>query len=210
MKFRILTKIHLIGIALAILRLGFIPFENHLRYGIGHAVCWVIVITAILSFFCVPQAIPLRKWIKWYFGVYLFNTCFMALYIPVTIVILFAIAIYVPGGERLWEAEDCFIQALIPKPIECENATYVIRRWDDVACVDNCKRFYLYRKAPLVEQLIHIRPAADVEYEQCYAKRILEVNESKGILKVEVDVYTDYNFTRKEIQEWKINRKETE
>lgn len=209
MKFRILATIHFTGIALAILRLCFIPFENHLRYGIGHAVVWVIVITAIFAFFCVPQTLPSRKWFKRYFGVYLFNTCFMALY-PLAIVVLFAIAACVPEGWRLWVVEDCFIQAMIPKPIECENTDYVIRKWDDVTCIDNNERFYLYSKAPLVEHLICIRHAADVEYEKCYAKRILEVNESKGILKVEVDVYTGYSFNRKEIQEWKINREETE
>lgn len=203
MKFRILATIHLIGIALAILRLCFIPFENHLRYGIGHVVCWVIIITAVLAFFCVPQTMLLRKWIKWYFGVYLFNTCFMALY-PLAIVVLFIMAAFVPEGWRLQVAEDCFVQALIPKPIECENTTYVIRKWEDVNYTDNNERFYLYRKAPLVEHLISIRHAAGVEYEKGYARRILEVNENKGILKVEVDVYTDYDFARKEIQEWEI------
>lgn len=206
MKFRILTIIHLIGIALAILRLCFIPFENHLRYGIGHAVCWVIVITAVLVFFCVPQTIPLRKWIKLYFGVYLFNACFMALY-PLAIVTLFIMAAFVPEGWRLWVAEDCFVQALIPKPIECENTTYVIRKWSDVNYADNNERFYLYRKALLVEHLISIRHAANVESEKWYVKRILEVDENKGILKVEIDVYAGYNFTRKEIQEWEINKR---
>lgn len=203
MKFRILATIHLIGIALAILRLCFIPFENHLRYGIGHVVCWVIIITAVLAFFCVPQTMLLRKWIKWYFGVYLFNTCFMALY-PLAIVVLFIMAAFVPEGWRLQVAEDCFVQALIPKPIECENTTYVIRKWEDVNYTDNNERFYLYRKAPLVEHLISIRHAAGVEYEKGYARRILKVNENKGILKVEVDVYTGYDFARKEIQEWEI------
>lgn len=203
MKFRILATIHLIGIALAILRLCFIPFENHLRYGIGHVVCWVIIITAVLAFFCVPQTMLLRKWIKWYFGVYLFNTCFMALY-PLAIVVLFIMAAFVPEGWRLQVAEDCFVQALIPKPIECENTTYVIRKWEDVNYTDNNERFYLYRKAPFVEHLISIRHAAGVEYEKGYARRILEVNENKEILKVEVDVYTGYDFARKEIQEWEI------
>lgn len=203
MKFRILATIHLIGIALAILRLCFIPFENHLRYGIGHVVCWVIIITAVLAFFCVPQTMLLRKWIKWYFGVYLFNTCFMALY-PLAIVVLFIMAAFVPEGWRLQVAEDCFVQALIPKPIECENTTYVIRKWEDVNYTDNNERFYLYRKAPLVEHLISIRHAAGVEYEKGYARRILKVNENKEILKVEVDVYTGYDFARKEIQEWEI------
>lgn len=203
MKFRILATIHLIGIALAILRLCFIPFENHLRYGIGHVVCWVIIITAVLAFFCVPQTMLLRKWIKWYFGVYLFNTCFMALY-PLAIVVLFIMAAFVPEGWRLQVAEDCFVQALIPKPIECENTTYVIRKWEDVNYTDNNERFYLYRKAPFVEHLISIRYAAGVEYEKGYARRILEVDENKGILKVEVDVYTGYDFARKEIQEWEI------
>lgn len=208
MKFRILATIHLIGMALAILRLCFVPFENHLRYGIGHTVCWIIVITAVLAFFCVPQTISLRKWIKRYFGVYLFNTCFMALY-PLAIVILFIMAAFVPEGWRLWVAEDCFVQALIPKPIECENTTYVIRKWEDVNYTDNNERFYLYRKASLVEHLISIRHAADIEYEKGYARRILEVDENKGILKVEVDVYTDYDFARTEIQEWEINKEET-
>lgn len=203
MKFRILATIHLIGIALAILRLCFIPFENHLRYGIGHVVCWVIIITAVLAFFCVPQTMLLRKWIKWYFGFYLFNTCFMALY-PLAIVVLFIMAAFVPEGWRLQVAEDCFVQALIPKPIECENTTYVIRKWEDVNYTDNNERFYLYRKAPFVEHLISIRHAAGVEYEKGYARRILEVDENKGILKVEVDVYTGYDFARKEIQEWEI------
>lgn len=203
MKFRILATIHLIGIALAILRLCFIPFENHLRYGIGHVVCWVIIITAVLAFFCVPQTMLLRKWIKWYFGVYLFNTCFMALY-PLAIVVLFIMAAFVPEGWRLQVAEDCFVQALIPKPIECENTTYVIRKWEDVNYTDNNERFYLYRKALLVEHLISIRHAAGVEYEKGYARRILKVNENKEILKVEVDVYTGYDFARKEIQEWEI------
>lgn len=203
MKFRILATIHLIGIALAILRLCFIPFENHLRYGIGHVVCWVIIITAVLAFFCVPQTMLLRKWIKWYFGVYLFNTCFMALY-PLAIVVLFIMAAFVPEGWRLQVAEDCFVQALIPKPIECENTTYVIRKWEDVNYTDNNERFYLYRKAPFVEHLISIRYAAGVEYEKGYVRRILEVNENKEILKVEVDVYTGYDFARKEIQEWEI------
>lgn len=203
MKFRILATIHLIGIALAILRLCFIPFENHLRYGIGHVVCWVIIITAVLAFFCVPQTMLLRKWIKWYFGGYLFNTCFMALY-PLAIVVLFIMAAFVPEGWRLQVAEDCFVQALIPKPIECENTTYVIRKWENVNYTDNNERFYLYRKAPLVEHLISIRYAAGVESEKGYARRILEVNENKEILKVEVDVYTGYDFARKEIQEWEI------
>lgn len=206
MKFRILTTIHLVGIALAILRLCFIPFENHLRYGIGHAICWVIIITAVLAFFCVPQAILLRKWIKWYFGGYLFNTCFMALY-PLAIVVLFIIAASIPGGWRLWVVEDCFVQALIPKPIECENTTYVIRKWEDVNYTDNNERFYLYRKTSLVEHLISIRHAADLEYEKWHARRILEVDEDKGILKVEVDVYTNYDFARKEIQEWEMIKK---
>lgn len=205
MKFRILVTIHFIGIVLAILRLCFIPFENHLRYGIGHAVCWVILITAVLAFFCVPQAMPLRKWIKTYFGGYLFNTCFMALY-PLALVVMFIIAAFIPGGGLLWVTEDCFVQALIPKPIECENAAYVIRKWDDVNYTDNSERFYLYRKAQHVEHLISIRQAAEVEYEKCYAKRILAVDESKGILKVEVDVYTGNHFVRKEIQEWTINQ----
>lgn len=206
MKFRILATIHIIGSALAILRLCFIPFENHLRYGIGHTVCWIIVITAILAFFYVPQTIPLRKWIKIYFGIYLFNTSFLALY-PLAINVMFIMAAFVPQGWRLWTAEDYFMQALIPKPIECENATYIIRTWNDVNYTDNSERFYLYKKAPLVENLISIRHAAGVEYEKCYAKQILEVNESKGILKVEV--YTDDNFVRKEIREWETNREKT-
>lgn len=106
-------------------------------------------------------------------------------------------------------AEDCFVQALIPKPIECENTTYVIRKWEDVNYTDNNEMFYLYRKASLVEHLISIRHAANIEYEKGYAKRILEVDEHKGILKVEVDVYTGYDFARTEIQEWEINKEET-
>lgn len=35
------------------------------------------------------------------------------------------------------------------------------------------------------------------------------MDENKGILKVEVDVYTDYDFARTEIQEWEINKEET-
>ena len=207
MKFKILATVHLIGVALAILRLCFIPFENHLRYGIGHAVCWVIVITAILAFFCVPQTILLRKWIKRYFGVYLFNTCFMALY-PLAILVLFMMAVLIPEGWRLSVVEDCFIQSLIPKPIECENATYVIRKWEDVEHTDNNERFYLYGKTSFVEHLISIRYAAGVEYEKGHAKRILEVDENKGILKVEVDVCSAGDqFLRKEIQEWEIMKR---
>lgn len=128
---------------------------------------------------------------------------------PLAIVILFIMAAFVPEGWRLWVVEDCFVQALIPKPIECENTTYVIRKWEDVNYTDNNERFYLYRKASLVEHLISIRHAADIEYEKGYARRILEVDENKGILKVEVDVYTDYDFARTEIQEWEINKEET-
>lgn len=208
MKFKILALVHFIGITLAILRLCFIPFENHLRYGIGHIVCWAIVVSAIFAFFHVPKVLPLCKWIKVYFGIYFFNACFMALY-PLAMFVLFTIAVCVPGGWRLMVLEDCFIQALIPKPIECENVAYVIRKWDDVTYTDNNERFYLYRKSPLVEHLTSIRHAAEIEYEACRARRILEVNESKGILKIEVDVYANYEFVRKEIQEWEINRSET-
>lgn len=209
MKFKTLAIIHFTGIVLVILRLSLIPPGDHLRFGIGHIVCWTVVVSAALAFFYVPKGIPLRKWKKAYFGVYFFNSCFMALY-PLAMIVLFAIAACVPGGGRLMILEDCFVQALIPKPVECENSAYVIRRWNDVNYTDGNERFYLYRKEAFVEHLITTRHAVDVEYEKCYAKRILEVNESKGILKVEVDVYTDYSFNRKEIQDWKINREETE
>lgn len=209
MKFKTFVIVHLTGIALAVLGLCFIPFEDHLRYGIGHVVCWVIVLSAIFAFFYVPRAIPLRKWIKVYFGFYLFNTCFMALY-PLALVVLYAIAVCVPQGWRLMVAEDYYVQALIPKPVECENSDYIIRSWNDVRYMDNSGRFYLYKKGPLLERLITKRCAGDREYEKYQAKRILEVDEKKGILKMEVGIssFSAHDTIRYEIQEWSINETE--
>ena len=208
MKFRILIIIHLVGIALAIVRICFIPIEDHLRYGIGHAICWMIVASAVVSFFCVPQTAPLRKWIKCYLGIYFFNSCFLALY-PMAVVIMFMMAACIPEGWRLMVAEDYFLQTLIPKPVECENSTYIIREWDDVHHTDNSKRFYLYRKGTWVEHLVCLRYASEVEYEKCRALRIVEVDEGNGIIKVEIEVdrYTTNNeCPRIEIQEWEMNK----
>ena len=210
MKFKILIIVHLVGIALALLRLCFIPIEDHLRYGIGHAICWAIVVSAVVSFFSVPQTAPLRRWIKCYFGVYVFNSCFMALY-PMAVVVMFIAAACIPGGWSLMVAEDYFIQTLIPKPVECENSDYIIRRWDDVHHTDNSKMFYLYRKGTWVEHLVSLRYASVVEYEQCQALRIVEVDESNDIIKIEIEVdrYTTNNESpRTEIQEWEMNRYE--
>lgn len=91
MKFKTLAIIHLTGIALVISRLCLIPLGDHLRFGIGYIVCWTVVVSAALAFFRVPKGMPLRRWMKAYFGFYFFNTCFMALY-PLAMVVLFAIA----------------------------------------------------------------------------------------------------------------------
>lgn len=204
-RFKLLLIIHLSAVALVLLRLCFLPFEDNLRYGIGHIVCWLGVLTAVLAFFYVPPAIRLRKWIKAYFGVYLFNSCFMALY-PLAIVTLFAIAAFVPQGWRLWVAEDILLQSLIPKPVECENEHYIIRRWDDVMQTDNSKMFHLYKKEPLVERMIYKGYAGGVDYETYSAKRIWEVDEEKGQAKVEIETETGEDpRSKREIQEWEIN-----
>lgn len=125
---------------------------------------------------------------------------------------MFMMTVCIPEGWRLMVAEDHFIQTLIPKPVECENSTYIIRRWDDVYHTDS-KMFYLYRKGTWVEHLVSLRYASVVEYEHCRALRIVEVDESNGIIKVEieVDIYTTNNESpRIEIQEWEINRYENE
>lgn len=206
MKFKTIVIVHLIVVALAVLRLCFIPFDDHLRYGIGHIVNWTIVVSASCAFFYVPSTIPLRKWIKSYFGIYFFNSCFMAMY-PYAIVVLYVIALTIPAGWRLMDAQNYFLQALIPNPVECETSTYIIRSWDDPMLIDNSAVFYVYKKGTFIERLIHERRAGGYEYENYHAKQILKVNEDQGILQVEVLVSpasAPDDSLRIEIQEWKI------
>lgn len=206
MKFKTLAILHFTGIALVVLRLCLIPLDDHLRFGIGHVVCWLVVVSAVFAFFYVPKGMSSRRWMKAYFGIYFFNTCFMALY-PLAMVVLFAIAACVPGGWRLTVWEDCFVQALIPKPVECENSAYIIRKWNDVEYTDGNERFYLYRKEAFAERLITTRHAGGSDHETYHARRILDVDKDKGILKVKVDVGSfaaAHDSIRSEIQEWNI------
>lgn len=205
-KFKTLLIIHLSTVTLALLRLWIFPFEDHLRYFAGHAICWVVVVSAVLAFFYLPKTVRLRKWIKFYFGVYLVNTCFLILY-PMAIMLMFLMAVLIPGGMNFWKAEDYFLQAIIPKPIECESEDYIIRSWNDVEYTENNNMFYLYKKGTFTEQLMYKEYAGGMEYETYHAKRILEVNEEAGWAKVEVEIKTS-ETVKSEIQEWTISRKQ--
>ncbi len=132
----------------------------------------------------------------------------MALY-PLAMAVLFMIAVCVPEGWRLMVVEDYFVQALIPKKVECEDSVYIVRSWNDVEYTDNNKMFYLYQKEPLLERMITKRRAGDCEHETYHAKRILEVDKDKGILKIEVEVSScaTHDVVRNEIQEWRINER---